>query len=166
MKKLFFIGILFSFSFLQIKAQTVSPLPEKADTLSLQQICGYCVYGDGGYALQPFNNRFLCICYTDCKYDSPQFGELLKKYASDVKFLTIENPSNIVGFIDFSVFTSLQEVELVGNDSDWLALLPGDMLNLESLKKVTIRQIKMSTDTWNDYGGIYPTIEFVGTPEW
>lgn len=165
MKKLFFIAVVLSFSLTQMKAQTVSSLPEKADTLSLQQICEYCIYGEGGYALQPFNNRFLCICYTDCKYDSPQFLELIKKYARNVKFLSIENPSNLLDFIDFSVFTSLEELELYGNDSDKILFIPGDILAIETLKKVKISGIYMDKNTWNDYEGLYPTIEFMGSPQ-
>jgi len=165
MRKLLFISAFISFSVIHLNAQTISPLPQKADTLSLQQICEYCIYGEGGYAQHPFNPHSLCICYTDCRYDSPKFIELIKKYARDVKFLSIENPSNLLDFIDFSVFTSLQELELYGNDSDKILSIPGDILSIETLKKVKISGIYLDKNTWNGYEGLYPTIEFMGSPQ-
>lgn len=148
-----------------LQAQSVSKLPQKADTLSLREVCYYCHLDDKKFAERPWNDHFLCICYTECKCNSPLFNDLMKKYASGVKVLNIENPSRMADSLDFSIFSSLEELNLFGNDFDTLNSIPGEVFALENMRKITINNISMMSELWNVYVGTYLTIEFVGTPE-
>jgi hypothetical protein len=145
-----------------LNAQQHSPLPEKADTLSLRNICNYCTYGEGGYADRPFSKNFLCMCYGYTYNESSEFSELILKYSPEVKVLIIENPSNIIDRISWVKFSSLEQVVLFGNDSDNLPEIPQALLDLTTIKRVSISGIRMDANQWSQHQLNYPDIKFDG----
>lgn len=146
----------------RVLGQQHSPFPERADTLNLRDICGYCIYGEGGYATAPFSPYNFCVCHGELGGESPRLRELLIRFGSDTRVLNIENPSKVAAYIPWEKFSRVEVVYFFGNDSDYMIEIPPAVFKLHGLKQIFIYGIKMDQDTWHAYSLNYPQIEFIG----
>lgn len=163
MKRWMFI-LMFGVINVSIYAQTHSPYPVKADTIFLKNVCEACIYGEGGYAVRPFPDNYLCFCYYNYDSKYQQLNAVMLKYAKDVKVLLIENPSNIISEIPWERLKNLEELELRGNDFDVLSNIPQSILNSTTIKRIIISMITIEEKKWNTYKRDNPQIEFIGSP--
>ncbi len=70
--------------------------------------------------------------------------------------MSIENPSEIMEFLDFTRFKKLQYLDLHGNDYDVLNTIPSSFYQIKKLKKLAIRGITLPADLAQKIKIAYP----------
>jgi hypothetical protein len=106
-------------------------LTAQVDTLIIRSAC---YYGE-----KELGKKTKCFSYSDLK--NSEFQQFVSEHGKDVLHLEIENPSKILYSLDFSKFSNLRSVVLVGNDSDFLTALHPEMMKISSLKKIELNGI-------------------------